>query len=162
MPAFLLTAIDIKNARCPTGKGEIRLADGRGLFVRVGEDGYKAFVVRFAGRLRTLGQWPELSLAEARKRAAELRPIRRGQPNPIDEARERERQAKLKAQAEQRRQAADGTAKELFERFMELPRRRALDAENDLWCAKPLALPCRGDRCAADFAGPARTSRARL
>jgi integrase len=120
MPSSLLSALDIKNATCPADKNELRLKDGGGLFVRVGKDGYKAFIVRVGQRVHTLGKWPELNLAEARKRAAELRPLRRGLANPIEEARQRERQVKRDEDSERRRKAADGTAQELFERFVEI------------------------------------------
>jgi hypothetical protein len=119
--AHLLDALTIKNNRCPANKIEIRLQDGGGLFVRIRRDGTKTFLFRYDGRSRTLGRWPQMELAQARKLAAELRPVRRGTSNPIEEAREREQRAKEEAESKRRREAAAGmTGDDLFERFVQL------------------------------------------
>jgi integrase len=118
--AYLLTPLKVKNERCPADKAEIRLDDGDGLFLRIRRDGTKTFVYRYGGHSRTLGRWPDVSLADARKQASALRPARRGVRNPIVEARARERKARDKGEAQRRRQAAAMTVGELFERFLAL------------------------------------------
>lgn len=119
--AYLLSPLTVKNKCCPADKAEIRLDDGGGLFLRIRRDGTKTFLFRYGGLSRTLGRWPKMELAEARKLAAELHPVRRGTGNPIREANERERRAKEEVESQRRREAAAGVSAEyLFERFIEV------------------------------------------
>jgi hypothetical protein len=64
-----LTATQVKNTR--PGSTDIKLADGAGLFLLVRPAGYKWWRLsyRFGGKQKTisLGAYPEVSLADARK-----------------------------------------------------------------------------------------------
>ena len=70
-----LTAIAVENAKPGGGRREI--SDGRGLFLVVQPSGGKSWAVRyrFNGKPAklTLGKWPQVSLATARKLAADAR-----------------------------------------------------------------------------------------
>ena len=77
-----LTALKIRNLDKPG-----RYGDGDGLHLRVSKGGAKAFILRkiVDGRRVDipLGRWPDLSLANARQRASELRlMIQRGEYKP--------------------------------------------------------------------------------
>jgi integrase len=64
------------------------LADGRGLYLRIGPSGSKSWVYRFAleGKLHDmgLGPYPDISLAEARERAMAQRKMRLDGRDPIE------------------------------------------------------------------------------
>lgn len=75
-----LTDLSIRAAR--PGPADRLMADGRNLFLRVRPSGSKTFVVRIrrAGtrRVHTIGNWPAITLAAARKEAAHIVATERG------------------------------------------------------------------------------------
>jgi integrase len=97
-------------------KGPAVLHDGGGLYLRVSPAGSKAWVFRFQldGKRRDmgLGPYPDISLAEARRRAAEHRNQRRDGIDPLD--------AKLLQRQAQRLAATKGrTFRECAAEFIE-------------------------------------------
>jgi integrase len=102
-----LTAFEIAKE-----KGPKVLHDGGGLYLRVTASGAKSWVFRYqiAGKRRDmgLGAYPDISLAEARRRAAERRKQRQEGVDPLN-ARLAERQARRVAEARGRtfREVAD-------------------------------------------------------
>jgi Phage integrase central domain/Arm DNA-binding domain len=95
-----LSAIEVAKA-----KGPAVLHDGGGLYLRVSTTGSKAWVFRFQldGKRRDmgLGPYPDISLAEARRRATEHRNQRRDGIDPL-EAKAAQRQAQRLATAKGR------------------------------------------------------------
>src|SRR3954464_5516531 len=95
-----LSAVEVVKA-----KGPAVLHDGGGLYLRVSQTGSKAWVFRFQldGKRRDmgLGPYPDISLAEARRRAAEHRNQRRDGIDPLD-AKAAQRQARRVAVAKGR------------------------------------------------------------
>src|SRR5215467_14277405 len=91
-----LTALKVDKAKRPG-----MYADGGGLYLRVTNDGAKNWVFRFMlnGRPRWMGMGPlhTVSLAEARKRAAEHRLRRHDGIDPIEHRRAERLQARLDA-----------------------------------------------------------------
>src|SRR5215469_1976802 len=73
--------------------------DGRGLYLRIGPRGNKSWIYRFAlaGKTRDmgLGPYPDISLAEARERAASQRRLRLDGTDPIAAREASRQQAKL-------------------------------------------------------------------
>lgn len=61
----LLTDREIKSAQA--GKTSIELRDGKGLFLIIAPTGRRSWVARSARNRRTLGAYPEMSLADARR-----------------------------------------------------------------------------------------------
>src|SRR3954465_2323040 len=102
-----LSAVEVTRA-----KGPAVLHDGGGLYLRVSPSGAKSWVFRFqlAGRRRDmgLGPYPEVSLADARSRAAEHRKQRLDGIDPLD-AKAAQQQAQRLAEAKGRtfRQVAE-------------------------------------------------------
>jgi integrase len=92
-----LAAVEVAKARGPAV-----LHDGGGLYLRVSATGAKSWVFRFqiGGRRRDmgLGPFPDVSLAEARAKAAAYRNLRREGTDPI-EAKNAERRAQRLAGA---------------------------------------------------------------
>lgn len=95
-----LTDIQIKNLKAPATGQKTHFDDAlRGFGVRVSQGGSKSFVVMYgpARKLKTLGRYPDLSLADARKEAkrvqvealAESAAPPRHQPVPFEDARTR-------------------------------------------------------------------------
>jgi Arm DNA-binding domain len=86
-----LSAVEAAKAKGPTV-----LHDGGGLYLRVSPTGSKSWVFRFQlnGKRRDmgLGPYPDISLAEARRKAAEHRHQRREGIDPLD-AKAAQRQA---------------------------------------------------------------------
>src|SRR5690349_5535742 len=95
-----LSAVEVQKA-----KGPAVLHDGGGLYLRVSLTGSKSWVFRFQleGKRRDmgLGPYPDISLAEARRRAAEHRNQRRDGIDPLD-AKAAQRQARRLAVATDR------------------------------------------------------------
>lgn len=95
-----LSALAIEKAAPPaTGRMELHDAEVPGLVLRVSASGTRSwsFTYRFKGALTrlTLGQWPGLSLKEARERAREARgTVQRGM-DPVQERRDLERERRL-------------------------------------------------------------------
>src|SRR5215471_16632358 len=85
-PTERLSARTVQTAKATPGKTKM-LADGRGLYLRIGPSGSKSWVYRFSlqGRLHDmgLGPYPDTSLAEAREQAATQRKIRFAGGDPI-------------------------------------------------------------------------------
>lgn len=97
-----LTATAVKNAKA-TGK-QYNLADGQGLYLRVSPTGSKRWLFNYAKpytKKRTnlgLGNYPELSLAEARMAASDARKLLVNNVDPVEQKAEHElamRDAKL-------------------------------------------------------------------
>lgn len=95
-----LTDILIKNLKVPAAGQKTHFDDGLpGFGVRVSQGGARSFVVMFGPerRLKTIGRYPELSLAEARKEAKRVQveaaaivvPLPRHEPVSFDKARDR-------------------------------------------------------------------------
>lgn len=95
-----LSAVEVAKA-----KGPAVLHDGGGLYLRVSPTGSKAWVFRFQldGKRRDmgLGPFPDISLAEARRRATDHRNQRREGIDPL-EAKAAQRQARRLASAKGR------------------------------------------------------------
>jgi integrase len=95
-----LSAVEVAKA-----KGPAVLHDGGGLYLRVSPTGSKAWVFRFQldGKRRDmgLGPFPDISLAEARRRATDHRNQRRDGIDPL-EAKAAQRQAQRLASAKGR------------------------------------------------------------
>src|SRR5215813_10827336 len=81
-----LTARAVQTARPPARNAKF-IADGRGLYLRVAAAGTKSWIYRYGegGRLHDmgLGPYPDISLAEARERAAFQRKLRLNGADPI-------------------------------------------------------------------------------
>jgi integrase len=82
-------------------KKHAQYGDGRGLWLQVSAFGTRSWLLRYmvAGRARVmgLGPYPEVTLAEARERAAQYRRQLRDGIDPIDARRERKMAAKIEA-----------------------------------------------------------------
>jgi integrase len=110
-----LTILEIKNAKA-TGK-DLKLADGKGLYLRVHKSGAKTWNFRYSREGRdcwlSLGDYPGSSLTQARSLATAQRDLlARG----IDPADERDRQHAERA-AEKARQDAAQSVADLAEAF---------------------------------------------
>jgi integrase len=78
-----LTDVECKSSKCPDGRASIRLADGGGLYLEVSSPGPKSpagsklwrWKYRFGGKEKrlALGQYPRVSLSEARRLHATAR-----------------------------------------------------------------------------------------
>lgn len=101
-----LTALAVKNASPATGKdgkpSTAMLADGNGLYLRIGATGGKSWIYRFqiAGKRRDMGigNLADLPLAKAREEVATLGKLVRQGIDPIDH-REAQRTAQQQAEA---------------------------------------------------------------
>src|SRR5204863_2200647 len=86
-----LSAVEVTRA-----KGPAVLHDGGGLYLRISATGARSWVFRFQldGKRRDmgLGPYPDISLAEARRRATEYRKQRHNGIDPLD-AKEAQRRA---------------------------------------------------------------------
>lgn len=105
-----LTNTEIKNAK-PAGVRS-KLSDGGGLVLEISPKGVKTWKLqyRFAGKQRTLtlGRWPDISLADARKWREDTKAKLRAGEDPASEAR-----------AEKRRKTIGGdTVKEVCEEWL--------------------------------------------
>jgi len=82
-------------------KKQAQYGDGRGLWLQVSAFGTRSWILRYmiAGRARVmgLGPYPEVTLAEARERAAGARKQIRDGIDPIDARREKRMAAKIEA-----------------------------------------------------------------
>jgi integrase len=90
-----LTALEIKKFSCPKDKNKIKKFDGNGLFLLIKNNGSKLWKMRFklSGKDHemSLGKYPSVSLAEARKLTEKARASLIQGINPMDERRERKR-----------------------------------------------------------------------
>jgi len=98
----MLTVLDVRNAK-PKEKA-YKLADGKGLHLHIAPNGTRTWRYRFElppGTESTyvIGEYPTVSLEEARKERATLRELVRGGVNPV-EARRDKRQAIREAKKE--------------------------------------------------------------
>ncbi|HWF66295.1 MAG TPA: integrase arm-type DNA-binding domain-containing protein [Acidobacteriaceae bacterium] len=102
MPTKPLTDVKLKTSACPKGQAIMKLHDGNGLYLWVFSNGKKHWRFRWhvdgKERLLALGQYPHVSLAEARKRRDKLQTQR---ANDLDPSAERKaaNQRKRVAQA---------------------------------------------------------------
>ncbi len=82
-----LSARTVTTAKCPPGKSAKFLADGGGLYLRVGASGSRSWVFRYmlAGKSHDMGLGPlhTVSLAEARTAALTQRKLRHAGQDPI-------------------------------------------------------------------------------
>jgi hypothetical protein len=87
--------------RVETVKPRGLYADGKGLYLRVGPTGAKSWIYRYrVGKKQTdlgLGPWPDVSLADARERAAVQRKLRLDGQDPLLTRRAGRDQARLAA-----------------------------------------------------------------
>ncbi|BDI07127.1 tyrosine-type recombinase/integrase [Sphaerotilus microaerophilus] len=90
----MLTDADCRNAICPEGKPRARLADAGGLYLEVTPNGARRWFVkyRFGGKEKRLavGNYPGVSLKDARKARDEARKTRERGADPV-QARQIER-----------------------------------------------------------------------
>lgn len=90
-----LTPLEVKWLTCPEGQKQIKKADGNGLHLLVKAGGGKCWRFRYMynGKYQelALGQYPGVSLAEARKLATEARALLTQGVNPTDERKGRRR-----------------------------------------------------------------------
>jgi hypothetical protein len=93
----MLTELQVRAAK-PAEKLQ-KLADEKGLYLAVLPSGVKSWRLKyfFAGKekLLTLGQWPEVSLKEARRRRDEARALVSAGVDPAAKRQEQKRQAEL-------------------------------------------------------------------
>jgi len=91
-----LSALSVSRMSAPG-----RHSDGGGLYLQISSSGARSWVFRFMlhGRAREmgLGSLRDVSLAEARKRAAEYRLVKSGIIDPIEARRNRRKETKLEA-----------------------------------------------------------------
>lgn len=82
-----LTDPACKNAKCPQGKARERYADSGGLYLEVQPNGAKhwRWKYRFAGKEKRLsvGSYPAVSLAQARRARDEARAVLKGGTDPV-------------------------------------------------------------------------------
>src|SRR5262245_28014566 len=78
----------VATAKCPPGRSARFLADGGGLYVRIGAHGSRSWIFRYmiAGKSRDMGLGPlhPVSLAEARAAARVQRSLRHAGQDPIE------------------------------------------------------------------------------
>jgi integrase len=93
-----LTAMEVKRLVCPEGQKQFKKSDGNGLFLLVKSSGSKLWRMRYrySGKYQelALGQYPIISLADAREMAAQARGLLVQGINPTDERRDRKRVSK--------------------------------------------------------------------
>jgi integrase len=116
MASDLLTAAEVQRAK-PKAK-PYKLYDGKGAFLLVQPNGSKLWRLkyRFAGKQKTLalGSYPEVSLADARKRRDEARRLLTDKDSPQDPAALR-REKRLALQAEEAAREAAEVARQTAE-----------------------------------------------
>ena len=92
----MLTDTQCRNAKCPADRRRYRLTDERGLYLEVSPAGSKRWFQRlkFGGKDTriALGSYPFVSLAEARRKQAEVKAQRAQKLNPIAERRKAQQQ----------------------------------------------------------------------
>lgn len=90
-----LTALEIKSFSCPADKKQIKKFDSNGLFLLIKNNGSKLWRMRFKFACKhqemALGQYPTISLVDARKLVEEARVLLVQGINPLDERRQRKR-----------------------------------------------------------------------
>jgi integrase len=95
-----LSATGVRTAKAEPGKTKM-LADGKGVYLRIGPTGAKSWVYRYQDHGKQhdlgLGPYPEISLAEARERAAGHRKLRLDGKDPIENRRSQRAVARLDA-----------------------------------------------------------------
>jgi len=73
-----ITEMQARNAKLPSGKKQIKITDGGGLYLLINKHGkYWRYDYRFAGRRKTasIGVYPKVRIKDARKKHNELRLI---------------------------------------------------------------------------------------
>lgn len=137
--ARVLTDIAIRNLKPSSKRREVPDPGARGLYVVVQPSGQKSFAVRyrFAGKSRKLTVTAGISLAAARKEAAEaLYQIERGR-----DPGETKRDAK-----QQQRRAAEDTFRAIAEEYMRREGNRLRTARDRCGVLERLIFPSLGDR----------------
>ena len=107
-----LTAVQVKQARLPDGKKQIKLSDGGGMYLLVKAVGkYWRLDYRFDGKRKTLamGTYPEISLKDARERRDEARKLLANDIDPSEH-----RKAKKAAKEELAANSFEVVAREWF------------------------------------------------
>lgn len=93
-----LTQLQIKNT--PTGLRPYKLADGKGLYLLVNPNGSKWWRLKYRisgkEKLKSLGTYPEVSLAEAREERDKVRKVIKSGHDPLEKERDAKREKKLK------------------------------------------------------------------
>lgn len=108
-----LTDLSIKNAKAEEYVTRMYDKASRGLHLVIAPTGTKTFALRFTSpisgkrRAMTLGQYPEMSLADARVEVQNIRKLIRYGIDPIDQNEQEE--------SEQEAEQALGTFEELFD-----------------------------------------------
>jgi integrase len=150
-----LTAVQIRQAK-PQAK-PYKLPDGQGLYFHVAESGKSTWRYRFRmdGKesVCVLGEYPDMSLEQARKARAEARELVKAGKNPSHE-RQKEKQAVIEQQKAEREAAAnsfEAVAREWMERQQE--RWSKSHAKAVRWELEHDAFPFFGD-CPADAVTP--------
>ncbi len=102
MPTKLLKDVKLRKSKCPTGQSILKLSDGGGLYLWVFANGKKHWRFRWwdEGKEQSLaiGEYPHVSLTQARSRRDALQKQRAAGVNP-SESRKAEQQAKATAAA---------------------------------------------------------------
>jgi integrase len=93
-----LTAMEVKSLVCPEGKNQVKKSDGNRLYLVVKDNGSKLWRLRYRFNSKyqelALGQYPLISLAEARKYAVEANSLLTQGINPADERRAKKHSAR--------------------------------------------------------------------
>ncbi len=90
-----LIATEVKALTCPLDKKQIKKADGNGLFILVKSNGSKLWRMRYKYAKKyqelSLGKYPAITLADARKATEEARSLLVQGINPVEVKRERKK-----------------------------------------------------------------------
>lgn len=129
-----LNAKKIENAK-HTGKGAFTtLSDGKGLELRVKANGNKVWYLRYQlhgiRRVPSIGDYPALSLKDARDKAEDMRRLLRSGIDPVEQAKA---EAESRQAEERKRQAQD------FAQQREMDNRRTLSSAINRWAELELS-----------------------
>jgi integrase len=90
---MILKDTEVKSLTCPSDRKQIKKADGNGLFILVKNNGSKFWRMRFKYAKKhqelSLGKYPAVTLADARKATKEARSLLVQNINPVEVKRER-------------------------------------------------------------------------
>ncbi len=110
-----LTALEVKRLTCPEDKKHIKKSDGNGLYILVKSNGSKLWRMRYRFNRKhqelAFGQYPTVSLADARAFATEARLLLVQGINPAEE-----RKAKKRASADNTNRLFNNVALEWWEK----------------------------------------------
>jgi len=145
-----LTAIQVKQAKLPEGKKQIKLADGGGMYLLVKAAGkYWRLDYRFGGKRKTLamGTYSEISLKDARTRRDEARSLIAHDIDPSEN-----RKARNAAKVERAENSFEVVAREWFAKFS--PNWVPTHADRIIRRLERDIFPWMGGRPIADVAAP--------